>query len=84
MSTGLLEQRVNYSNTQYEYDYGKGGSVDVNGNGRKEIDCSHLLHLMLKDAGYTIPYRSTSQLATDTTHFDAVALADVQPGDIAL
>jgi len=84
MSTGLLEQRVNYPNTQYEYGYGKGGSVDVNGNSRKEIDCSHLLHLMLKDAGYTIPYLSTSQLATETTHFDTVALANVQPGDIAL
>jgi len=84
MSTGLLEQRVNYSNTEYEYRYGKDGSIDLNGNGRKEIDCSNLLHLMLKDAGYTIPYRSTSQLAIDTTHFDAVTLAEVQPGDIAL
>ncbi|MFP6800923.1 MAG: hypothetical protein VCA39_17650 [Pseudomonas sp.] len=84
MSTGLLEQRVNYPNTQYEYGYGAGGSADADGDNRKEIDCSHLLHLMLKDAGYTIPYRSTSQLKTDSTHFDTVALADVQPGDIAL
>lgn len=84
MSTGLLEQRVNYPKTQYEYGYGADGSADADGDNRKEIDCSHLLHLMLKDAGYTIPYRSTSQLKTDSTYFDTVALADVQPGDIAL
>ncbi|MWV10838.1 hypothetical protein F3I62_01920 [Pseudomonas sp. R-28-1W-6] len=84
MSTGLLEQRVNYPNTQYEYGYGGGGGSDADGNNLKEIDCSHLLHLMLKDASYIIPYRTTSQLRTDTTHYDTVALADVQPGDIAL
>lgn len=84
MSTGLLEQRVNYPNTGYEYGYGKGGNVDADGDGRKEVDCSHLLQLMLKDAGYDIPYRSTSQLATDTAHFDFIGLSAAQPGDIAL
>lgn len=84
MSTGLLEQRVNYPNTGYEYGYGKGGNVDADGDGRKEVDCSHLLQLMLKDAGYNIPYRTTSQLATDTTHFDSIDLSSAQPGDIAL
>ncbi|RFQ35435.1 hypothetical protein D0N87_09495, partial [Pseudomonas sp. ATCC 13867] len=39
---------------------------------------------MLKDAGYSIPYLSTSQLAGATTHFDFIAAADAQPGDIAL
>ncbi|WP_434709013.1 glycoside hydrolase family 19 protein [Pseudomonas sp. R1-1] len=84
MSTGLLEQRAKYPYSGYEYGYGKGGSADEDGNGRKEIDCSHLLNLMLRDAGYDIPYRTTSQLATDTTHFEFIALNSVQPGDIAL
>ncbi|MDH1056825.1 glycoside hydrolase family 24 protein [Aquipseudomonas alcaligenes] len=84
MSTGLLEQRANYPDSQYDYGYGGSGSSDSENDGRKDIDCSHLLHLMLKDAGYSIPYRTTSQLNIDTTHFDTVALANVQPGDIAL
>jgi hypothetical protein len=84
MSTGLLEQRVNYPNTSYEYGYGSGGNVDVDGNGRKEVDCSHLLNLMLKDAGYNIPYRSTAQLNIDSTHFESISLEAAQPGDIAL
>ncbi|MHC8398086.1 hypothetical protein ACYZTX_00950 [Pseudomonas sp. MDT1-17] len=84
MSTGLLEQRVNYPNTGYEYGYGDSGNVDADSDGRKEIDCSHLLNRMLRDAGYNIPYRATGALATDTTHFDVIALNDVQPGDIAL
>lgn len=84
MSTGLLEQRAKYPNSGYEYGYGRSGLSDADGNGRKEVDCSHLLNLMLKDAGYNIPYRSTSQLATDTVHFDFIAAADAQPGDIAL
>lgn len=84
MSTGLLEQRDNYPNSGYEYGYGKDGTADEDGDGRKEIDCSHLLNRMLRDAGYNIPYRSTSQLATDATHFDVILLNSVQPGDIAL
>lgn len=84
MSTGLLEQRINYPNSGYEYGYGAGGTIDANNNGRKEIDCSHLLNRMLRDAGYTIPYRTTGQLATDTTHFEVIPLASVQAGDIAL
>lgn len=84
MSTGLLEQRVNYPNTSYEYGYGSGGNVDADGDGRKEVDCSHLLHLMLKDAGYNIPYRSTAQLNIDSTHFESISLEAAQPGDIAL
>lgn len=84
MSTGLLEQRANYPDSQYDYGYGGSGSSDSENDGRKDIDCSHLLHLMLKDAGYSIPYRMTSQLNTDTIHFNTIALADVRPGDIAL
>ncbi|MDI2592786.1 EF-hand domain-containing protein [Pseudomonas sp. 681] len=83
MSTGLLEQRATYPRSQYEYGPAKGYN-DVNGNGRKEIDCSGLLYRMLQDAGYTIPYLTTGQLNTDTTHFDVIPLANVEPGDIAL
>jgi hypothetical protein len=64
MSTGLLEQRANYPYSQYEYGYGGGGSNDANNNGRKEIDCSHLLHLMLKDAGYSIDEVSKQTLTS--------------------
>ncbi|RMP15933.1 hypothetical protein ALQ28_103426 [Pseudomonas syringae pv. delphinii] len=84
MSTGLLEQRANYPHTGYEYGYGSTGNSDADGNGRKEIDCSHLLTKMLTGAGYTIPYKTTRELASDTTHYDFIALNDVQEGDIAL
>ncbi|WP_321864796.1 hypothetical protein [Pseudomonas paraveronii] len=84
MSTGLLEQRANYPRSQYEYGLGGHGTTDADNNGRKEIDCSNLLNRMLLDAGYNIPYKTTAQLATDTTHFDVVPLADVEGGDIAL
>ncbi|QXI15883.1 hypothetical protein [Pseudomonas hamedanensis] len=82
MSTGLLEQRQQYR-TGYEYGPFK-GETDHDNNGKKEIDCSGLLYRMLKDAGYTIPYLTTSGLNTDTTYFDVIPLAEVQPGDIAL
>ncbi|MHA3734289.1 pesticin C-terminus-like muramidase [Pseudomonas sp. Eth.TT006] len=82
MSTGLLEQRQQYR-TGYEYGPFK-GETDHDNDGKKEIDCSGLLYRMLKDAGYTIPYLTTSGLNTDTTYFDVIPLAEVQPGDIAL
>ncbi|WP_350568395.1 hypothetical protein [Pseudomonas sp. H26/SER47-MNA-CIBAN-0231] len=82
MSTGLLEQRQQYR-TGYEYGPFK-GETDHDEDGKKEIDCSGLLYRMLKDAGYTIPYLTTSGLNADTTFFDVIPLAEVQPGDIAL
>ncbi|WP_241678279.1 hypothetical protein [Pseudomonas kitaguniensis] len=86
MSTGLLEQRANYPRSQYEYGLGGHGTADADNNGRKEIDCSNLLNRMLRDAGYDIPYKTTAQLANDTTYFDVIPLADVDVngGDIAL
>jgi hypothetical protein len=86
MSTGLLEQRANYPRSKYEYGLGGHGTADVDNNGRKEIDCSNLLSRMLSDAGYNIPYKTTAQLATDTTYFDVISRADVDVngGDIAL
>lgn len=85
MSTGLLEQRVNYSNTDYEYgpDVGGTGNADADNNGRKEIDCSNLLYKMVRGAGYAIPYQSTAQL-NSSTYYDEIAEEDVQPGDVAL
>ncbi|KQV23200.1 hypothetical protein ASC74_01200 [Pseudomonas sp. Root329] len=83
MSTGLLEQRVNYPHSQYEYGPAK-GYADADADGRKEIDCSGLLYRMLKDAGYSIPYLTTGQLNVDVTHFNVIPLASVEPGDIAL
>ena len=85
MSTGLLEQRVNYSNTDYEYgpDVGGTGNADADNNGRKEIDCSNLLYKMVRGAGYAIPYQSTAQLDS-STYYDEIAEEDVQPGDVAL
>ncbi|SEL27484.1 hypothetical protein SAMN05216214_11030 [Atopomonas hussainii] len=83
MSTGLLEQRANYTAANYEYGYGSGGSNDVDKDNRKEIDCSHLLHKMLHGAGYNIPYQTTAQL-NSSIYFEEIAEEDVLGGDIAL
>ncbi|MGV8889692.1 MAG: hypothetical protein ACOH2P_16970 [Pseudomonas sp.] len=82
MSTGLLEQLDKYR-SGYEYGPHK-GETDINNNGKKEIDCSGLVYRLLQDAGYTIPYRTTSQLNTDLEHFNEIPLASAEPGDIAL
>ncbi|PKA70369.1 NlpC/P60 family protein [Pseudomonas baetica] len=82
MSTGLLEH-LNPYRSGYEYGPHK-GETDVNNNGKKEIDCSGLVYRIMKDAGYTIPYRTTSMLNTDREHFDEIPVASAQPGDIAL
>lgn len=83
MSTGLLEQRTNYTATDYEYGYGSGGNSDIDDDNRKEIDCSHLLHKMVRGAGYQIPYQTTAQL-NSSTYYDEIAEEDVQAGDVAL
>lgn len=82
MSTGLLEHLDPYR-SGYEYGPHK-GETDVNNNGKKEIDCSGLVYRLMKDAGYTIPYRTTSMLNTDREYFEEIPVANAQPGDIAL
>ncbi|POA49668.1 hypothetical protein C1893_04120 [Pseudomonas sp. MPR-ANC1] len=82
MSTGLLEQLDKYR-SGYEYGPHK-GETDIDNDGKKEIDCSGLVYRLLKDAGYTIPYRTTSQLNTDRVHFDEIPVESAEPGDIAL
>lgn len=43
----------------YEYRYGADGTVDLNLNGRYEIDCSHLVVRALVEAGYFPPLTAT-------------------------
>lgn len=83
MSTGLLEQRANYQSTDYEYGYGGSGNNDADNNGRKEIDCSHLLNKMVQGAGYQIPYQTTAGL-NSSIYYDVIESASVRPGDVAL
>lgn len=82
MSTGLLEQRAFYPRGEFVYRLGANGGVNKS-TGKKEIDCSHLLHQMLLNAGYSVPYQNTSALL-NSTYFDQVSAKSVSPGDIAL
>ena len=84
MSTGLLEQRANYTATHYEYGYGSGGGADTDNDGRKEIDCSHLLFKMVRGAGYQIPYQTTAQLHAANVYYEEIAEDNVQAGDVAV
>ena len=84
MSTGLLEQRANYTATNYEYGYGSGGGADADNDGRKEIDCSHLLFKMVRGAGYQIPYLTTGQLYAASVYYEEIAEDNVQAGDVAV
>src|SRR3990167_2679100 len=84
MSTGLLEQRANYTATNYEYGYGSGGGADADNDGRKEIDCSHLLFKMIRGAGYQIPYLTTGQLYAASVYYEEITEDNVQAGDVAV
>jgi hypothetical protein len=84
MDTGLLEFASSYTSEEYIYFMGGDGTHLVGSTARKGIDCSHQVKRLLDDAGYSIPYKTTSQMAVDTQYYDAVAFVDAQPGDIAL
>ena len=55
--TEPLDLKGNYPRSDYVYKLGGDGSTVV--NGKKQIDCSHLVNLLLKGAGYDIPYEDT-------------------------
>lgn len=78
----ILEQRKNFKNG-FEYGYGSGGYSDADHDGKKEIDCSHLVNKMLTGAGYKIPYETTAALA-GSKYFDVIAPTNAKPGDLLL
>lgn len=78
----ILRQRQ-FFRTGYEYGYGSGGTTDSDSDGKKEIDCSHLVNSLLVGAGYRIPYETTSGLS-NSRYYETIAAKDVKAGDLIL
>ena len=68
----LVEVAKSYVGRNLPYRYG-GDSLETG------IDCSHFLWRVFKEAGYNVPYRSSSALAAWTQR-----VSDPQPGDLVL
>lgn len=79
--TEPLDLKGNYPRSDYGYKLGGDGSTVV--NGKKQIDCSHLVNLLLKGAGYDIPYEDT-RVMNNSSYYTTVLPQDVKKGDIAL
>lgn len=78
----ILEQKKGFEQG-YEYGYGSTGVSDTDTDGKKEIDCSHLVNQILVNAGYKIPYETTSQL-DNSIYFDVIDQSDAKSGDVIL
>ncbi|RMP20525.1 hypothetical protein ALQ27_200057 [Pseudomonas syringae pv. delphinii] len=79
--TEPLDLATNYTGGDYVYKMGGNGSTVV--NGKKQIDCSHMVNLLLTGAGYSIPYEDT-RVMENSTYYTTVLPQDVKRGDIAL
>ncbi len=79
--TEPLDLTSNYTGGDYVYKMGGDGFTVV--NGKKQIDCSHMVNLLLKGAGYNIPYEETRAME-NSTYYTTVLPQDVKRGDIAL
>ncbi|GFM84869.1 hypothetical protein PSCICO_02680 [Pseudomonas cichorii] len=79
--TEPLDLKGNYTGGDYVYKMGGDGSTVV--NGKKQIDCSHMVNLLLKGAGYNIPYEDT-RVMNNSTYYTTVLPQDVKRGDIVL
>lgn len=79
--TEPLDLKGNFPRSDYVYKMGGDGSTVV--NGKKQIDCSHLVNQLLKGAGYEIPYEDTSVM-NNSSYYTTVLTQDVKKGDIAL
>ena len=77
-----LDLRHPYINSGYVYLMG-GTGLKTNAAGLKEIDCSHMVNLLLTGAGYKIPYEQTEVMET-SDYYTEVMPEDVKEGDIAL
>jgi hypothetical protein len=79
--TEPLDLTSNYTGGDYVYKIGGNGFTVV--NGKKQIDCSHMVNLLLKGAGYNIPYEETRAMES-STYYTTVLPQGVRRGDIAL
>ncbi|GFM77019.1 calcium-binding protein [Pseudomonas cichorii] len=79
--TEPLDLKSRYTGGDYIYKMGGNGTALF--NGKKAIDCSHMVNLLLTGAGYNIPYEDT-RVMNNSTYYTTVLPQDVRKGDIAL
>ncbi len=79
--TEPLDLKSRYTGGDYIYKMGGNGTTLV--DGKKAIDCSHMVNLLLTGAGYNIPYEDT-RVMNNSTYYTTVLPQDVRKGDIAL
>lgn len=82
--TEPLDFSSNYTSANYRYKEG-GNGFDVE-NGKKVVDCSHMVNLLLTSAGYEVPYQNTAALNDGEAlqYYDVISPANVRRGDIVL
>lgn len=80
--TEPLDLTNKYTGGDYVYKMG-GDGVKTNVAGKKLIDCSHMVNLLLTGAGYNIPYEETREME-NSNYYTTVLPKDVKRGDIAL
>lgn len=80
--TEPLDFKSNYTGGDYVYLMG-GDGFKTNAAGKKLIDCSHMVNLLLTSAGYNIPFEDT-RVMQNSTYYTTVLPQDVRRGDIAL
>ncbi len=82
--TEPLDLSVNYTSANYRYkESGDGFTVE---NGKKVVDCSHMVNLLLTGAGYEVPYQNTAGLNSTAAlqYYDVISPANVKRGDVVL
>ncbi|WP_426233652.1 EF-hand domain-containing protein [Pseudomonas sp. TWP3-2] len=81
--TEPLDLRNQYTGGDYVYLMG-GNGTQTNAAGKKLIDCSHMVNLLLTGAGYQIEYEETRAMNASSRFYTVVPPAEVKKGDIAL
>lgn len=80
--TEPLDLSSQYTGGDYAYKMeGDGFTIE---NGKKIIDCSHMVHLLMTRSGYDIPYQNTSAMSDSTYYEQITDLTKVKRGDVAL
>ena len=79
--TEPLDLSSNYTGGDYVYKMGGNGQTIV--DGKKQIDCSHMVNLLLTGAGYSIPYEDT-RVMQNSNYYTTVSPQDARRGDIVL
>jgi len=79
-----IDENNDGKNDKYDYGENGDGTKDTDGDGKFDIDCSHLVNDVLREAGYKLPKDNITTDRMTCSKYYYKATDDIKAGDVVL